>query len=428
MKSQLRSHWASLMRAIRSASPASRSSTGTAANPGSEAGYEVTGVGVAGMAVRRCRKECEVAILRAAISLVAPKRDLFRGAIAFGLGAKFVKEREHAQLAFGHAEGGASRVRRLDAMVQVKAFQQLAEGARFARVRHGADRGDELAATPGAGQHGQRRCAGQPDAIDIGDEVEGPVQADAVRRQRGGLVGAVGEDQGFAGREFWVVVKLGIRRRGGRRRTDRDRPASVRPARRAVAGRQFGAGRAVRRQRCRDRAVPRWPDCRRSQADRRQKPLARLPVPPSRPPHRLAVAESGLQHNGGGVAIQPDPGFVGTLQAAPEIVAGSGRRRGAAGEMRDGEKGGRFFGSVGGMREASPSDLRQWTATPRFAQISVCIYSYSSRSPDQDAHARRSRRVCHFAHHHLSSPPARTHRALPHRAVSPGHLARTGAG
>ena len=195
-----------------------------------------------------------------------------------------------------------------------------------------------------------------------------------------------------------------------------------------LLARIFGAGRAVRRQRCRDRAVPRWPDCRRSQADRRQKPLARLPVPPSRPPHRLAVAESGLQHNGGGVAIQPDPGFVGTLQAAPEIVAGSGRRRGAAGEMRDGEKGGRFFGSVGGMREASPSDLRQWTATPRFAQISVCIYSYSSRSPDQDAHARRSRRVCHFAHHHLSSPPARTHRALPHRAVSPGHLARTGAG
>ncbi|HAO45436.1 MAG TPA: cell surface protein SprA, partial [Chitinophagaceae bacterium] len=83
----------------------------------------------------------------------------------------------------------------------------------------GADRGDELAATPGAGQHGQRRCAGQPDAVDIGDEVEGPVQADAVRRQRGGLVGAVGEDQGFAGREFWVVVKLGIRRRGGGRRT-----------------------------------------------------------------------------------------------------------------------------------------------------------------------------------------------------------------
>ena len=110
----------------------------------------MTGVGVAGMAVRRCRKECEVAILRAAISLVAPKRDLFRGAIAFGLGAKFVKEREHAQWALGHVEGGASRVRRLDAMVQVKAFQELAEGASVA-VCHGADGGNELAAATGAG-------------------------------------------------------------------------------------------------------------------------------------------------------------------------------------------------------------------------------------------------------------------------------------
>ena len=34
--------------------------------------------------------------------------------------------------------------------------------------------------------------------------------------------------------------------------------------------------------------------------------------------------------------------------------------------------------SVGGMREASPSDLRQWTATPRFAQISVCMYGVST--------------------------------------------------
>ena len=92
------------------------------------------------MAVRRYKKKYKVGILRPAISLVALKRDLFRGAIAFGLGAKFVKEREHAQLAFGHAEGGASRVRRLDAMVQVKAFQQLAEGARFTTVYHGAYR------------------------------------------------------------------------------------------------------------------------------------------------------------------------------------------------------------------------------------------------------------------------------------------------
>ena len=68
-------------------------------------------------------------ILRSAISLVALKRDLFRGGYRLRpRGAKFVKEREHAQLALGHVEGGASRVRRLDAMVQVKAFQQLAEG------------------------------------------------------------------------------------------------------------------------------------------------------------------------------------------------------------------------------------------------------------------------------------------------------------
>jgi hypothetical protein len=169
----------------------------------------VTGVGVAGMAVRRCRKVCEVGILRPAIWLVALKRDLFRGAIAFGVGAELVKQRQHAQLALGHLEDRANRVTRLDAMVQVKAFQQLAEGARFARVRHGADRGNELAATPGAGQHGQRRCVGQPDSVDIGDKVEGPVQADAVRRQRGGLVGAVGEDQGFAGGES-LVAQLAV--------------------------------------------------------------------------------------------------------------------------------------------------------------------------------------------------------------------------
>jgi hypothetical protein len=60
-----------------------------------------------------------------------------------------VKERQHAHLALGHVEGGASRVRRLDAMVQVKALQQLAEGASLTGVCHGADRGNELAAAPG---------------------------------------------------------------------------------------------------------------------------------------------------------------------------------------------------------------------------------------------------------------------------------------
>jgi hypothetical protein len=165
----------------------------------------VTGVGVAGMAVRRCRKECEVAILRVGYLACRAETGPIPRGYRLRPGAQLVKERQHAQLALGHVEGGASRVRRLDAMVQVKAFQQLAEGARFARVCHGADRGNELAAALGAGQHGQRRCVGQPDAVDIGDEVEGPVQADAVRRERGSLVGAVGEDQGFAGGESLVA-------------------------------------------------------------------------------------------------------------------------------------------------------------------------------------------------------------------------------
>ena len=82
----------------------------------------------------------------------------------------------------GHVDDGVSRVGRLDAMVYMETFHQLAEEARFAGGRHGSDGRYELTVTARAGQNGQCRLASQLDAVNVGNKIEGTVETDTVGR------------------------------------------------------------------------------------------------------------------------------------------------------------------------------------------------------------------------------------------------------
>ncbi len=126
---------------------------------------------------------------------VAGKCPLFHGAIALGLGMQDVEAREHVQLEFGDVGNRAYGIGRLDAMIHLETLNELAERAEFSRTCHGANGGQEAAAAIRAGQQAQARGADEPDASEVGDEIEGPIHADTMGFGGDGAVGLIGEDE-----------------------------------------------------------------------------------------------------------------------------------------------------------------------------------------------------------------------------------------
>ena len=123
-----------------------------------------------------------------------------------GRGAGFhLKQDEHSKLLRARRSQRLHRKRALYPRVRPIPLHQLAERAVVVRAGHGAVGRQELAVAGRAGDEREAPRVGEPQAVRVRGQIEGAVEADAVRRLADADVVAVGTDERFTRREVGVA-------------------------------------------------------------------------------------------------------------------------------------------------------------------------------------------------------------------------------